>query len=269
MPHFLDTSIEFLKGVGPQKADTLKKELGIFTYYDLISHFPFRYVDRSRIYKIQELHGEFAYIQVKGKFTSFSTEGTGPTKRLKGLFTDGTGFIEAVWFKGITWIEKYIQPGKEYVLFGKPSEFKGKISIAHPEIEEAKDFLSEGSPGFQPVYNTSELMKRKGFDSRGISKLVKQLVSDPKFSIEEILPVSIINDFRMVDRQSAFVNIHFPQSDDMQKKAAFRLKFEELFFLQLKMLRIRGTRKKEVPGIVFSKVGEYFNDFYNRVLPFE
>eukprot|EP01035_Chromulina_nebulosa_P014704 gene14704-19459_t len=147
---FLDTSIEYLKGIGPQKADTLKKELGIFTYGDLLNHFPFRYVDRSHIYKIGELKGDFAHIQVKGRFSSFTTEGEKQAKRLKALFTDGTGFMEVVWFKGINWIEKYVRPGKEYVLFGKPNEFMGKLNIVHPELEDASEFLAEGNAGFQP-----------------------------------------------------------------------------------------------------------------------
>ncbi len=173
MPQYLDTPIEYLKGVGPQKGDTLKKELEIFTFGDLVAYFPFRYVDRSKIYTIRELTGDFAYIQVKGKFSGFAHEGTKQVPRLTAIFSDGTGFIEAVWFKGISWIEKLVIPGKEYILFGKPTEFKGKLSIVHPELEEAATFLAEGAAGFQPVYNTTELLKRKNLDSRGIMKLVR------------------------------------------------------------------------------------------------
>ncbi len=269
MSKYLETSITYLKGIGESKAETLKKELDIFTFDDLLHHFPFRYVDRSQLYTIESLHAGVAYIQVKGKFTDFKMEGAARAKRLKALFTDGTGYIEVVWFKGISWIQKYIQPNKEYVLFGKPNEFKGKLSIAHPEIEEAKDFLSKGNAGFQPVYSTTETLKRKGLESKGIQKAIKDLISNPNFKIDEILPTNILEEFRLMDRQTAFENIHFPESDEAQKKAQFRLKFEELFFLQLKMQRIKGVRKKDVPGIVFSKVGEYFNRFYNEVLPFE
>ncbi len=269
MPKYLDTSIEYLKGVGPQKADTLKKELGIFTYGDLLQHYPFRYVDRSHIYAIRELTGNFAYIQVKGKFTGFTMEGEKHTKRLKALFTDGTGFLEVVWFKGISWIQKYIVPNKEYVLFGKPNDFKGKLSLPHPEIEEASEFLKDGSAGYQPVYSTTEILKRKGLESKGISKLLRTLMGDAAFKVDEILPQNIVEEFRLMNRQTAFENVHFPTNDDMQKKAIFRLKFEELFFLQLKMLRIRGMRRKDVAGIPFSKVGHYFNTFYSNVLPFE
>ncbi len=269
MPKYLDTSIEYLKGVGPQKADTLKKELGIFTYGDLLQHYPFRYVDRSHIYAIRELTGNFAYIQVKGKFTGFTMEGEKHTKRLKALFTDGTGFLEVVWFKGISWIQKYIVPNKEYVLFGKPNDFKGKLSLPHPEIEEANEFLKDGSAGYQPVYSTTELLKRKGLESKGVSKLLRTLMGDAAFKVDEILPQNIIEEFRLMNRQTAFENVHFPTNDDMQKKAIFRLKFEELFFLQLKMLRIRGMRRKDIAGIPFSKVGLYFNTFYSDVLPFE
>lgn len=269
MPQFLDTSIEYLKGIGPQKADTLKKELGIFTYGDLLNHFPFRYVDRSHIYKIGELKGDFAHIQVKGRFSSFTTEGEKQTKRLKALFTDGTGFMEVVWFKGINWIEKYVRPGKEYVLFGKPNEFMGKLNIVHPELEDAAEFLAEGNAGFQPVYSTTELLKRKGLDSRGIMRAIKLLMSDRAFKMEEILPPDILSEFKLIGRHTAFQHIHFPTNDNDQRKAQFRLKFEELFFLQLKMLRIRGMRRKDVPGIIFSKVGHYFNAFYNDVLPFD
>ncbi len=269
MPKYLDTSIEYLKGVGPQKADTLKKELGIFTYGDLLQHYPFRYVDRSHIYAIRELTGNFAYIQVKGKFTGFTMEGEKHTKRLKALFTDGTGFLEVVWFKGISWIQKYIVPNKEYVLFGKPNDFKGKLSLPHPEIEEANEFLKDGNAGYQPVYSTTELLKRKGLESKGVSKLLRTLMGDVAFKVDEILPQNIVEEFRLMNRQTAFENVHFPANDDMQKKAIFRLKFEELFFLQLKMLRIRGMRRKDVAGIPFSKVGHYFNTFYSDVLPFE
>jgi ATP-dependent DNA helicase RecG len=269
VPQFLDTPIEYLKGVGPQKADTLKKELGIFTFGDMLSHYPFRYVDRSHIYKIGELKGDFAYIQVKGKFSSFSIEGTKQARRLKSVFTDGTGFIEVVWFKGINWIEKFVVPGREYIMFGKPNEFMGKLNIVHPEVEDAKEFLAEGNGGYQPVYSTTEILKRKGLDSKGLMKLVKLLVADRSFEMKEILPQEVMDDFRLISREAAYLNIHFPENDDWQKKAQFRLKFEELFFLQLKMLRIRGMRRKDVPGIVFGKVGHYFNTFYNQVLPFE
>jgi ATP-dependent DNA helicase RecG len=266
---YLQTSIEYLKGIGPQKAETLKKELGIFTFDDFLHHYPFRYVDRSQIFTISELDAGVAHIQVKGKFSDFKMEGAARTKRLKAVFSDGTGYIDVVWFKGISWIQKYIQPNKEYVIFGKPGEFNRRLNIVHPEIEEAKDFLSQGNAGFQPVYSTTEILKRKGLESKGIQKAIKELISNPNFKIQEILPQSIIDEYRLMDRHSAFLNIHFPQNDDAQKKAEFRLKFEELFFLQLKMMRIKGVRRKDVPGIVFSKVGEYFNKFYNDVLPFE
>lgn len=269
MPQFLDTPIEYLKGVGPQKADTLKKELGIFTFGDLLQHYPFRYVDRSHIYSIREITGSFAFIQVKGKFTGFTLEGEKHTKRLKALFTDGTGFLEVIWFKGISWIQKYIVPNKEYVLFGKPNDFKGKLSLPHPEIEDAREFLQEGNAGYQPVYSTTEILKRKGLESKGIAKLLRTLMADANFKVEEILPATVIEEFRLIDRRTAFINVHFPTNDDMQKKAHFRLKFEELFFLQLKMLRIRGMRRKDIAGIPFGKVGHYFNTFYNSVLPFE
>jgi len=266
---YLETSITYLKGIGEQKAETLKKELGIFTFDDFLHHFPFRYVDRSQLYTISELDAGVAYIQVKGKFSDFKMEGAGKAKRLKAVFGDGTGYMDVVWFKGISWIQKYIQPNKEYVLFGKPNEFKGRLNIVHPEIEEAKDFLSQGNAGFQPVYSTTEILKRRGLESKGIQKAIKELLSNPNFRVAEILPQTIIDEYRLMDRHSAFVNIHFPQSDEAQKKAEFRLKFEELFFLQLKMMRIKGVRRKDVPGIVFSKVGKYFNTFYSDVLPFE
>lgn len=269
MSQYLATSIEYLKGIGPPKAETLKKELGIFTFDDFLHHFPFRYVDRSQLYTISELDTGVAHIQVKGKFSDFKMEGVGKAKRLKAVFTDGTGYIDVVWFKGISWIQKYIQPNKEYVLFGKPNEFNRRLNIVHPEIEEAKDFLSQGNAGFQPVYSTTEILKRKGLESKGIQKAIKELISNPNFKIQEILPQSILEEYRLMNRHSAFINIHFPQSDEAQKKAEFRLKFEELFFLQLKMMRIKGVRRKDVPGIVFSKVGEFFNKFYKDVLPFE
>ena len=269
MAAFLDTPIEYLKGVGPARADLLKTELDIHRFEDLLMHYPFRYVDRSRIYKIAEVDPDFAYVQIKGRFFDLKIQGQNRGRRLSTKFSDGTDTIELVWFQGISWVQKQIVPNKDFVLFGKPTAFGRKVSMAHPEIISWEDFNKEKVQGLQPVYSTTEKLKNRHLDSRGIQKLLYTLLSDPAYQVAEIFPPSIVNTLKLMDRRQAFLRIHFPGTDELGQKAQFRIKLEELFFTQLKMLLIKGTRQAALKGIYFEKVGDLFNGFYKDHLPFE
>jgi ATP-dependent DNA helicase RecG len=269
--NFLNTPIEYLKGVGPQKADILKKELNIFTYEHLLTYYPFRYVDRTKFYKINEINADLPYVQLRGKIVSTETVGVKRAKRFVAKFTDGTGMLELVWFQGIKWIEEKIKPNTiiEYVVFGKPSAFNNRFNIAHPEIDPVSAENTTLANALQPVYNSTEKMKMRSLDTKGIARIQKGLILQIKNNIPEILSKQVIERFQLISREQAFMQIHLPQNSDMLKKAEFRLKFDELFFIQLKLLKQKTTREKNYRGFVFSTVGQYFNDFYNNYLPFE
>ena len=269
MAAFLDTPIEYLKGVGQARADLLKTELDIHRFEDLLMHYPFRYVDRSRIYKIAEVDLDFAYVQIKGRFFDLKIQGQNRARRLSAKFSDGTDTIELVWFQGISWVQKIIVPNKDFVLFGKPTAFGRKLSMAHPEIISWDDFNKEKVQGLQPVYSTTDKLKNRHLDSRGIQKLLYTLLSDPAYQVAEIFPPSIVEPLKLMDRRQAFLRIHFPGTEEFGQKAQFRIKLEELFFTQLKMLLIKGNRQAALKGIYFERVGEYFNGFYKDHLPFE
>ncbi len=269
MPEFLDTPIEYLKGVGPSKADALKLDLGIFTFGDLLRHYPFRYVDRSKIYRISEIDPDFAYVQVRGQFTGMGMVGEGRAKRFVAEFSDGENSLEAVWFQGASWIANRIQPNKTYVLFGKPSQFGKSLNMAHPELMLWEDFKKEQVAGLQPVYSTTEKLKKKNLDSRGVQKLVYTLITDSFFQAPEYLPPQIIADLKMMNRKEMYRHVHFPSDDEHNRKAIFRVKFEEFFFTQLRMLQVKGLRKQAYKGIAFPRIGHYFNGFYQGHLPFE
>jgi len=269
MAQFLDTSIEYLKGVGPKRADLLKKELHIFTFKDLILFFPFRYIDRSRFYKIAEIKGEMPQVQLKGKIITVKTIGEARKKRMVAVFSDGTGEIELVWFKGIKFLKHSITVGKELIVFGKPTLFNGKYNIAHPETEPIEKEIEFEKIGFQPVYSSTEKLNNSGLSSRNIWKLQRTLCEQISKMIPETLSQQILDDNKLIGREEAIKQLHVPSDVNLLKKALFRLKFEELFFLQLKLLRLKINQQKSVVGLNFNKVGNYFNDFYNHQLEFE
>ncbi len=264
----LSTPIEYLKGVGPARANLLNKELGIFTYLDLISHYPFRYIDRSKIYTITDLEQDMPFIQLQGHFVSFREEGVRFKKRFIGVFQDKTGSVELVWFQGIKWIKSSIQLNKKYLIFGKPTCFKGRFNIVHPDIDVLSDLDRHPASFLQPVYSTTEKLSAKGLNSRGISKLTKLLLSHIKDNIEETLSDSMVKKLKISKRESMH-HIHFPANTTKLNQARGFLKFEELFFLQLHLLKTRMKRAAKSKGYSFEKVGDYFNSFYNNYLSFE
>lgn len=261
-------SIMYLPGVGPKKAEVLQKEAGISSYEDLLFYFPYKYVDRSRFYKVAEVTGNMPYIQMKGRILFFDTVGEGRTKRLIGKFTDGTGTIDLVWFKGINYVLDKIKPGVDYIVFGKPTEFGHIYNIPHPDID-ALDQADKVANGLTPFYNTSEKMKKSFLNSRAIQNLQYTLLSGLNWTLPETLPPGVLNRIRMMPFPEAIRNVHFPESVDKLRKAQLRLKFDELFFIQLNILRTSNLRKLKLRGIVFPSVGECFNTFYKNYLPFE
>ena len=265
------TPIEYLKGVGLSRAEVLKKELQIATFEDLLRHFPYKYIDRTRFYKIREIEPELPHVQVIVRLTHKELLGEKHTKRLVFQAQDDTGFMELVWFQGIRWIEKTLIPGKAYIIFGKPTFFNGKAQMAHPEIElYAPEVLQrKGNLTLQPAYNSTEKLKQFTLDSKGIQKLVASLLEQFAKDIHENLPLYIINRFNLASRVEAYRNIHFPEDAAVLNEARHRLKFEELFLLQLKLLKTKLHRTQKFKGNIFSTVGHYFNEFYHHKLPFE
>lgn len=260
-----DTDIKYLAGVGPKRAELLNKQLGIRSCRDLLYYFPFRYVDRSRIYTIAELTSDMPDIQIKGHFVSFTIHGEGAKRRLQGLFSDGTGIIDVVWFNRVKSISESYHTGIEYILFGKPSIFNGHPNLVHPEIEPA---VEESRPrGLQGVYNLTDTLRNRSFTSKTIRTLVHNLFDKIK-SLPETLPQSVREKYRLIRLYDALSNIHMPTSLDMLQKAKLRLKFEELFLIQLNILKYAKTRKAEVRGFMFPRIGSHFNRFYSEVLPF-
>lgn len=261
-------SVTYLPGVGPKKAEILRKEARISSYEDLLYYFPYKYIDRSRFYKVAEITGTMPYIQLKGRILYFETIGEGRTKRLVGKFTDGTGTIDLVWFKGLNFITEKYHPGIEYIVFGKPAEFGHIYNIPHPDIDPVEQ-AGQVAGGLTPFYNTTEKMKKSFLNSRAIQNLQYTLLSWLNWEVPETLPDSVLKRIRMVSMTEAMRNIHFPESAEKLKAAQARLKFDELFFIQLNILRTAGLRKRKLKGIVFPTVGDYFNTFYKEYLPFE
>lgn len=261
-------SVTYLPGVGPKKAEILRKEAQIVSYEDLLFYFPYKYIDRSRFYKVAEIRGDMPYIQLKGRILYFETFGEGRTKRLVGKFTDGTGTIDLVWFKGLNYITDKYRPGTDYIVFGKPAEFGHLYNIPHPDIDPVEQ-AGQVAGGLTPFYNTTEKMKKSFLNSRAIQNLQYTLLSSLNWEVPETLPDSVLKRIRMVSMTEAIRNIHFPESADKLKAAQVRLKFDELFFIQLNMLRSAGLRKRKLKGILFPTVGDYFNTFYRDYLPFE
>lgn len=264
----LENPIEYLKGVGPTRAELLKKELSIYTYSDLLHHFPFRYIDKSLIYNICDLSEDLPYIQLRGKIIKFEEKGKFKSKRLIAHFQDDTGIIELVWFKGARWIKSAVKLNSDYIVFGKPSSFNNKFNIVHPELD-LLDTNINFSPGLQAVYNSTELLNAKGLSSRAISKLVIALLPQIKNNLDENLSPDLIAKLNLPSREKAFNDIHCPKDSKMLVRAQKRLKFEELFFLQLHLIKLKLTRNKKSKGYPFESLGCHFNDFYENHLPFE
>ena len=264
------TPIEYLKGIGSQRAEILKKDLEIFSYADLLQHYPFRYIDRTRFYKIRELNPDLPAIQILGRIVSKEIIGDKHVKRLVARFKDDTGSMELVWFQSIRWIDKSIQPGAVFIVFGKPTLFNGHFSISHPELEVYQpNVVSQGNLTLQPVYSSTEKLKQFNLDSKGIQRAQAALIDQVIRQVEETLPVYIMQKHELISRQKALYTIHFPEHVEALREAQKRLKFEELFFIQLKLLRTKVLRSQKFKGSVFNNVGDNFNTFYSEKLPFE
>ena len=260
--------IKYITGVGPQKADVLNKELKIFTLRDFIYYFPYKYVDRSRIYYVHEVDGNMPYIQLKGKILSFETFGEGRQRRLVGHFSDGTGVIDLVWFQGIKYITGRYKANEEYIVFGKPTVFGGRINVAHPDLDKP-DELKLTSKGLQPYYVTTEKMKRSFLSSPIMAKMMATVLQQLTTPLPETLPAWMIAEHHLMPLNEAIRNIHFPTNSEALRRAEHRLKFEELFYIQLGILRYAKDRQAKYRGFVFEKVADIFNTFYSQNLPFQ
>ncbi len=270
MSSILDQDIMFLQGVGPKRKDVLNKELNIYTWRDLLEYYPYKYVDRSKLYAVSELNGEMPFVQIKGTILSFEEFEMGVRKkRLVAHFrgVDG-GIVDLVWFQGVQYIKKTYTLRQEYIVFGKPSCYNGRFQFTHPEIEKAGDVAIE-TMRMQPYYTTTERMKKGGLQSRSVEKLTRALVDKlSETDLSETLPPAIINKYKLISRYEAFRFIHYPTTLQEVQQAQQRLKFEELFFIQLHILRYTTEKRNQYQGYVFSKVGEMFHSFYNHCLPF-
>jgi ATP-dependent DNA helicase RecG len=268
--NLLSSPISYLKGAGAQRGELLQKELDIKTFGDLLKHYPFRYIDRSIIHHIKELNPLTQYIQLKGKIHAFRQIGDKQHKRLVANFYDGTGEVELIWFQSIDWILKTLQVNTEYIVFGKPNLFNGSYSIPHPDVELMSDEINISGKGLQPVYSSTEKMKKKNLDSRGLMRLMRTLADQVKEKdIPEFLPKDILRQFRLISRYEAMMNIHFPKTEKLLHEAQRRLKFEELFLIQLQMLKVKSNRGEISKGFVFEKIDNQFDRFYKQQLKFE
>jgi len=265
----LQTPIIYLHGVGPHRAEMLSKELGIFTFNDLLNYYPFRYNDRSLFYKINQIDPSSTGIQFIARLIDFSIQGERRSRRLVATVKDDTGIVQLVWFQSIQWVEKSLTRGKVYVIYGNPSLFNNEISISHPEMEPYVGIKAESALRFQPVYASTEKLKKLSLDSKGIQNLVSAMLRSLKNRIPETLPDTIREKFNLVDISIALTGIHFPRNMDDLEKAQYRLKFEELFFLQLKILKSKVAHNQKFKGPVFKDVGKHFNEFYIEKLPFQ
>lgn len=264
----LQTDIKFVPGVGPKRAGILNKELDVFTLGDLLRYYPYRYIDRSRMYYVHEIDGSMPYIQLKGKITAFEMFGEGRKKRLVAHFTDGTGFIDLVWFQGIRFVENKYKANQEYIVFGKPTLFNNRWNIAHPDID---PYLSEADrpDGLMAMYNTTEKMKNHYLNSKAVQKIIENAFGMINGRLPESLSADVVKTAQLMPFHDAVENIHFPRNPVLLRDAEFRLKFEELFFIQLNIVRYTADRKDKLNGFVFKRVGKYLNSFYEKHLPFE
>lgn len=270
MTNPLQTPIEYLKGIGPSRGELLRKELNIHNYGDLMNLFPNRYIDRTRYYKINQLQGTTAEVQIVGKIINIKTVEFGKNqKRLVASFVDETGQMELTWFQGVKWIRESLKLNEVYVIFGKIANFKGQFSMAHPEMELLAEHKASLTSAMQPVYPSTEKLTQRGITNRIVNKAMQQLFLETKANFIETLPNNIIDQLKLIPKNEAMFNIHFPKSQELLAKAQFRLKFEELFFIQLQLITKNLIRKHKIKGHPFDKVGANFTDFYNNHLPFE
>ena len=268
MTDVLSQDIQFLPGVGPSRKKLLAEEAGIETYGDLLTYYPYKYVDRSRLYSIRELTGDMPYVQVRGKILSYETFDAGPRKeRVVAHFSDGTAVMDLTWFNGGKYAKKTYHPGKLYIVFGKPTVFNGRINVVHPDIDEA-DTLELSAMGLQPYYPTTEKMKKAGLTSRSIERLTKSLVERLKAPLQETLTDSQLARLHLMGRDEALRTIHYPKDARSLERARARLKFEELFYVQLGIVRYASDQRRKYRGYVFARVGQCFNTFYSERLPF-
>jgi ATP-dependent DNA helicase RecG len=265
----LETALTYLPGIGPKRAETLQKELGLKTWGDLLYYFPYKHIDRSRLYRTSELTSDMPFVQIRGQFISFEQMGEGRKKRLVGHFTDGYGWVDCVWFNSQQYILKSVKLHQDYILFGRPSVFNGRINLNHPDID-SPDTLMLSKMSMQPYYQTTEKMKKVGLNSRTLEKFTSTLLRQiPEGSIPETLPHNLLNRLCMVSLDEALRAAHYPSTAQELTQANYRLKFEELFYVQLSVLRYARLRQGTIRGHVFSKVGNYFNNFYTQHLPFQ
>lgn len=267
---YFDKPIEYLKGVGPQRGEVLRSELNIANFGDLLSHFPFRYIDRSRFYLISEIKEDLPYIQLKGKISRITAHGNKRTTRMTAILTDEQGNnLELVWFQGIKWVKTFLKTGVVYIVFGKPTYFNGKPNIVHPEVEELSLAEKFSGPTLTGVYSTTEKCKALSLDSKAFVKLMRSLITGIPTHINETLTPEILAEMQLISLRDAMVNIHFPANEDWLAAATKRLKFEELFYLQLRLLKIKANRTQHFQGKPVVKIGDFFNTFYKEFLPFE
>lgn len=268
MSLLLNTDLSYLTGVGPKRAKALADELGLRTFGDLLHYYPYRYVDRSRFYKVRELNADMPYIQLKGHIRDFMVEGIGRKQRLVATFYDGTGTIDLIWFRGLQSIEKMYQLGREYIIFGKPSSFNGRISLAHPEIDAVeREHIVAG--GLVPLYNSTEKLKNSGISNRQMRAMLQTLLGRVEGELQESLPEPIFRQSQLIHYREALRQIHFPSDAQLLEQARRRLKVEELLLIQLKLQSEKQNRKAAYRGIVLGTIGQYFNDLYQNHLPFD
>ncbi|WP_423127398.1 ATP-dependent DNA helicase RecG [Gaoshiqia sp. Z1-71] len=268
MPEYIDQDIKFLPGVGPKRAELLKKELSIFTFRDLLYYFPYKYIDRTKFHRIAEIQAQQPYIQVKGKIKSFETIGESRKQRLTAVFSDETGSLDLVWFSGIKYIRENLNTDKTYIIFGKPSVFNGRVNMIHPEVESAEgEQINTGV--LQAFYNTTETLKKRFLNTRALNKLQYNLAVAIEGKVYETLPPYVRDKLKLLPLSQSLRQIHFPENTQLLQKATFRLKFEELFYIQLKILSLKHKREDVFKGFVFSNIGYNFNRFYENNLPFE
>ncbi len=261
-------AITYLPGVGPKRAEVLQKEVNLASYEDLLYYIPYKYMDRSRFYRVSDINGSMPYIQLKGRILSFETLGEGSAKRLIGKFSDGTGTIDLVWFKQIHWVTNKLKPDVDYIVFGKPTLFGNSFNMVHPDVDPIEQ-AAQVAQGLTPYYNTTERMKKIGLNSRALQNLIFNLLSNLQWQVPEILSPDLLQRTKLISLSDALRQIHFPESIEMMRKAQQRLKFDELFFIQLNLLQRADRRKRKQQGLLFARVGDYFNTFYKTYLPFE
>lgn len=270
MSSFLTTPIEYLKGVGPQKGEVLRKEFEIDTFRDLLYYYPFRYIDRSVIHQIRDINFNTQYIQLRGQIKYFDMVGTGRGRRLVAGFADSTGEIELVWFQGAEWIQRTLKINTDYIIFGKPAYFNGEYNIAHPDVELAIEARKDAMLGLQPVYPTTEKAKKKYLDTKAIQKFSRQLLDQASDrDIPEYLPEPVLTRQKLMRRSEAMRNIHFPKNEHQLAEAQFRIKFDELFQIQLRVMKLKNNRSNTVRGFLLEKIDNFFDRFYKERMPFE